>query len=102
PMLVTYRVNPMTAVIAHYLVKVKYASLLNLLVDREVVPELIQRTCNPDRLAAELAPLLMDPAAAAAQRAAFREPLAMLAPPGGGSPSESAAAAVLDLLPHRS
>lgn len=102
PMLVTYRVNPMSAVIAHYLVKVKYASLLNLLVDREVVPELIQRGCNPDRLAAELTPLLMDPAAAAAQRAAFREPLAMLAPPGGGSPSESAAAAVLDLLPHRS
>ncbi len=100
PMLVTYRVNPLTAVMAHYLVKVKYASLLNLLQGREVVPELIQRACNPDRLAAALAPLLTDPAAAAAQREAFRAPLAMLRPPSG-TPSESAAAAVLDLLVRR-
>jgi lipid-A-disaccharide synthase len=97
PMLVAYRVNPITAMIARRLVKVRYASLLNLLVDRLVVPELIQQACHPDHLAAELNRLLTDPAHAQAQRAAFAEPLALLRPPAG-TPSEAAAAAVLDLL----
>lgn len=101
PMLVTYRVNPLSAAIARRLVTVKYVSILNLLVGRPLVPELLQRDCAPDRLAAALAPLLTDPTAAAAQRDAFSEPLAMLRPPGGGTPSEAAAAAVLDLLPRQ-
>lgn len=97
PMLVTYRVNPVSAAIARRLVKVRYASLLNLLVDRQVVPELLQRDCDPDRLAAELNRLLNDPAAAQAQRDAFAEPLRLLRPTTG-TPSQAAAAAVLDLL----
>ena len=97
PMVVTYRVNPLTAAIVRRVVKVKYASLLNLLMDRAVVPELIQADCNPDRLAAELRPLLTDPAVAAAQRESFKAPLDMLRAPAG-RPSEAAAAAVLDLL----
>jgi lipid-A-disaccharide synthase len=97
PMLVAYRVNPLTAMIARRLVKVRYASLLNLLVDRMVVPEFIQQTCTPDHLAAELNRLLTDPAYAQAQRLAFQEPLGMLRP-AIGTPSEAAAAEVLDLL----
>ena len=42
PMVVTYRVNPLTAAIARRLVTVPYAALVNLLAEREVVPELIQ------------------------------------------------------------
>ncbi len=101
PMVVTYRVNPLTAAMVRRVVKVKYASLLNLLMDRLVVPELIQADCNPDRLAAELRPLLADPAVAAAQRESFKAPLAMLQAPAG-RPSEAAAAAVLGLLDRRS
>ena len=97
PMVVTYRVNPLTAAIARRLVTVQYASLVNLLAGREVVPELIQQACTPDRLAAEMRTLLDDPAAAAAQRAACRDVLALLRPPAG-TPSDAAAAAVLDLL----
>ena len=97
PMLVAYRVNPITAAMVRRVVKVRYASLLNLLVDRIVVPEFIQQTCTPDHLAAELNRLLTDPAYAQAQRDAFQEPLAMLRP-ASGTPSEAAAAEVLDLL----
>lgn len=97
PMLVTYRVNPISAAIARRLIRVRYASLLNLLVDRDIVPELIQHDCNPDRLAATLNRLLTDPAAAQAQRDSFIEPLRLLRPPAG-TPSQAAAAAVLDLL----
>lgn len=97
PMLVAYRVNPITAAMVRRVVKVRYASLLNLLVDRIVVPEFIQQTCTPDHLAAELNRLLTDPAYAQAQRDAFQEPLGMLRP-ARGTPSEAAAAEVLDLL----
>jgi lipid-A-disaccharide synthase len=97
PMVVAYRVNPLSAAIARWLVTVKYASLINLLAGSEVVPELIQQACTPDRLAAEMRTLLSDPAAVAEQRAACREALALLRPPAG-LPSDAAAAAVLGLL----
>jgi lipid-A-disaccharide synthase len=97
PMVVTYRVNPLSAAIARRLVTVPYASLINLLTGREVVPELIQQACTPERLAAAMRTLLSDPATAAAQRAGCRAALALLRPPAG-LPSEAAAAAVLELL----
>jgi lipid-A-disaccharide synthase len=97
PMVVAYRLNPLSAVIARRLVTVKYASVINLLAEREVVPELMQEACTPDRLAAEMLTLLNDPAAAAAQVAACREALALLRPPAG-LPSEAAAGAILRLL----
>ncbi|HTI00480.1 MAG TPA: lipid-A-disaccharide synthase [Acidisoma sp.] len=98
PMVVTYKVNPITAAIVRRVVKVSYAAMVNLLAGREVVPELIQQTCTPARLAEEIARLLRDPAAAAAQRAAFASVMASLRP-AAGLPSEAAAEAVLSLLP---
>jgi lipid-A-disaccharide synthase len=97
PMVVTYRVNPVTAAISRRLVKIKYASLLNLIAEREVVPELLQEACTPPQLAAALNDLLTDPAAAAQQRAEVAAPLAALRP-SHGLPSEAAARAVLELL----
>jgi lipid-A-disaccharide synthase len=97
PMVVAYRVNPLTAAIARRLVKVRYASIINLLADREVIPELIQAACTPDRLATNARLLLSDPAAAEGQRVACRAALELLRPLVG-APSDAAAAAVLDLL----
>jgi lipid-A-disaccharide synthase len=94
PHIVGYKVNEVTARIAWLLLKVRYASLVNLLLDRMLVPEYIQLRCAPGPLAAGLARLLRDPSAAAAQRAGFAEALALLRPPQG-LPSEAAAAAVL-------
>jgi len=97
PMLVAYRVNPLSAALARRLVTVRYASLLNLLLDRATVPELIQQECTPSRVAEELLRLLTDPAIGAAQLAAFRTALDQLRPPFG-LPSEAAAAAVLEVI----
>jgi lipid-A-disaccharide synthase len=97
PMVVGYRVNPLTAAIARRLVKVQHASILNLLAGRAVLPEFIQQDCTAERLAAALVPLLTDPAAARAQRDAVRPYLDMLRP-GKEKPSEAAAAAVLEVL----
>lgn len=97
PMLVTYRVNPLTAAIARQLVLVKYASLVNILADREIVPELIQERCRPDLLAAMLAELITDPAAAARQKQAYAAVIDSLKP-AAGLPSQAAAREILALL----
>ena len=100
PMVVAYRVNPISAAIARRLIKVKYASLVNLLAGREVVPEYIQERCTPKLLAAALAQVLGDGETAAAQRMAFRDIAAGLAP-DGMAPSQAAAQAVLGLIDAR-
>lgn len=97
PMLVTYRVNPVSAMLARRMLKIPHVSLLNLLAGRELVPELLQQDCAPDRLATALDALLRDPAAARAQRSGFAATLPLLRPPAG-LPSQAAAAAVLELL----
>jgi len=97
PMVVTYRVNPLTAMIARRLVKIRFAAMVNLLAGRELVPELIQQDSTAEKLAAAVRPLLADAAAGAAQRAAVAPVLASLAAPAG-APSQAAAAEVLALL----
>jgi lipid-A-disaccharide synthase len=97
PMVMTYRVNPMTAMMAKRLVKVRYATLVNLLAQREIIPEMIQEKCCPDLLIDKLLPLLTDPKAAQQQRDAFGPILRTLAP-SHGTPSEAAAGAVLRQL----
>ncbi|HEX3575556.1 MAG TPA: lipid-A-disaccharide synthase, partial [Rhodopila sp.] len=97
PMLVTYRINPLSHQIAKRLIKIQYASIVNLLLDRPVIPELLQYESRSDRLAAELHRLLTDQDAMAAQRKGCAEAIAMLRPPTG-TPSESAADAVLAML----
>jgi lipid-A-disaccharide synthase len=101
PHVVGYKVNPITAAIVRRLIQVRFVSLVNLLAERAVVPELLQQDCTPAALAEGLSLLLRDPAAVAAQRAGFAEVTARLRPPEG-LPSEAAAAAVLAMLPERS
>jgi lipid-A-disaccharide synthase len=98
PHVVGYRVNPVTAAIVRRLIQIPHASLVNLLAQREVVPERLQENCTPERLAAELVRLLREPEAAAAQRAAFAEVVGMLRPACGLLPSEAAAEAVLEVV----
>lgn len=97
PHLIAYKANPVTAMIVRRLVRVPFASLVNLLAEREVVPEFIQERATDAALAAALERLLTDPAAAATQRAGYAEVLAKLHPPGL-APSEAAAEAVLAAL----
>jgi lipid-A-disaccharide synthase len=97
PMLVTYRINPLSHQIAKRMIKIQYASIVNLLLDRPVIPELLQYESRPDRLAAELHRLLTDRDAVAAQRQGFADALTLLRP-AAGTPSECAADAVLSML----
>jgi lipid-A-disaccharide synthase len=58
PMIVVYRLSPLTAKLAKPLVRTKFFGMVNLIAGREVVPELIQHHFTPRRVAAEAELLL--------------------------------------------
>jgi lipid-A-disaccharide synthase len=90
PMVVAYRLAPLTYAIARRLVHTPYVAIPNLLAGRRLVPEFIQHAATPPALGAALAELL-EPAASAALQAE----LAALHPPTDVDPAERAAQAVL-------
>lgn len=97
PMAVTYRVNPITAAMARRMIKIPYVAMVNLLAGRELVPELLQQACRPERLASTVAYLLLNEEASQAQREGFLAVIASLQAPHG-LPSAAAAAEVLAVL----
>ena len=78
PMVVAYRVNPLTAMIAKRLLKIKRFSLPNLLAGADIVPECIQEECRAEVLSAALLPLFSDATARAAQEKALAAVVAQL------------------------
>jgi lipid-A-disaccharide synthase len=82
PMVVTYRISWLSYFIGKLLVKLKHFSLVNLLVGREVVPELIQGNATGEKLAAALERVLADGPARDAQLAGLLEVRATLGEPG--------------------
>ena len=62
PQVVCYRANgsKLSYKLFEHILKVRFVSLPNLIADKEVVPELLLHLCNPDNIAAHLAPLLAD------------------------------------------
>jgi lipid-A-disaccharide synthase len=99
PMIVTYKAGKLTAWIYRKLigVKVRYFTLMNLILDRLAVPELMQEDCRPEAVAAAVATLLTDPAAAARQVAEQNEALRLMGE-GADQPSRRAAKAILEFL----
>lgn len=73
PMVVAYRISGLTFAIvrAFKLLKVDRYSLPNALAGTRIVPECMQDQCTPERLIAELEPLLIDTQAAQTQTQAF-------------------------------
>ncbi|MCV9879154.1 lipid-A-disaccharide synthase [Brenneria izbisi] len=71
PMVVGYRMKPFTFWLARKLVKTPWVSLPNLLAGRELVKELLQTDCTPDKLAEALLPWLTDAAKTAELQTTF-------------------------------
>ncbi|MCS6925375.1 MAG: lipid-A-disaccharide synthase [Candidatus Binatia bacterium] len=61
PMVIVYRLSPLTYTLARLVVRVPFIGMPNLLAGYRLVPELIQREVTPERIAAEARQLLDDP-----------------------------------------
>lgn len=97
PTVVAYRVGRLTAAWARRVITTKYASLINIAAQREVVPEFIQENCEPRKIAASVINLLSDGNARAAQLDAFPSLVTALA--GSADNAQRIAAdAILDQI----
>ena len=96
PTVIAYRVSGITAAIARRLMRVDHITIANLVLDKPVVPELIQEDCTPERLADAVLRLFDDPAARAEQMRLAGEAMRMLGL-GGPAPSMRAADILLDI-----
>jgi lipid-A-disaccharide synthase len=95
PMIMVYRLAGWTYALARLLVRLPNVALVNLVLGRRAVPELIQGQANPGRIAAEAARLLTDAGARDAMRRDLAEVRGRL---GEGGASGRAAGEVAEML----
>jgi lipid-A-disaccharide synthase len=88
PQVVCYKGNPVSFWLATKLVKVKYISLVNLIMDKLVVKELIQNELNKENLIEELSKILTEGAALQNMRNDYKQLWQRL----GSKPASSIAA----------
>ncbi len=99
PMVVVYRLSPLTYLLGRRFVKVDTYAMANLVAGRRIVPELIQDDFTPQRVAGEVITFLSDKARYDATRQALADVRQRLGEPGA---SARAADAVLQICPRTS
>lgn len=96
PMIVVYVTDWFTYFIGKYfLVNVDYISLVNLMLGKEVVPELYQKDVCPERIAAHIERLLENPEACSRQKNSFLQLQSMLS---DKNPYAAAAGHIQDMM----
>ena len=95
PQVVGYITNPVTYWIARKIIKIKYISLGNLIIDRLAFNEFIQNDCNADALVNEIRALIENPERRERMLDDYADIRNML---GGTGASASVAKAMLDEL----
>jgi len=73
PLIALYKVNPLSYFFGRRLVRIDLYSIVNILANRWLVPELIQADCNPESLFREAARILADPLLRDELKLSFRE-----------------------------
>ena len=96
PEVICYKGSSISYQIAKRLIKVKYISLVNLIMDKPVVKELIQDEMNPENIIVELKKLLTDGPSATQLRTDYEDLRSLLSK--GGNASEQAAALIVNFL----
>jgi lipid-A-disaccharide synthase len=96
PEVVCYKGSTVSYEIAKRLIKVKYISLVNLILDRSAVKELIQHELTAENLTTELRKLLQDDTHRAAVKRDLEELWTILSP--GGAASEKTARIIVGMI----
>jgi len=60
PMLIAYKVNYLSYFLIKMMIKTKFGNLLNLIVNREIIPEFLQMDCQAEKIFAKLEKLISD------------------------------------------
>ncbi len=101
PLVIAYRMHPLSYVIARRVVEVDHVGLVNLVAGERLAPEFIQDAATPEALADALLPLLEEGPARARTLAGLARVRASLHPPAGaGDAAEQVAALAGELIEH--
>jgi lipid-A-disaccharide synthase len=82
PMVIIYKVHPLTYFIAKFFTHITHFGLVNIVAGEEVVPELLNEQVTSERIAAEILKVLKDPEQARAVRERLQKVRASLGEPG--------------------
>ncbi|MFV9875976.1 MAG: lipid-A-disaccharide synthase [Rickettsiales endosymbiont of Dermacentor nuttalli] len=97
PMIVAYKVNPLSALVLKILIKTPYVTLINILHNKQIIPEFLQNQCNPHVLSKALTTLLYNKKIRNVQINAMSKTLKLLSPEKI-PPSHKTALTVLDII----
>jgi lipid-A-disaccharide synthase len=95
PMVVMYKVNPLTAWIMRRMKITRYVTLVNILENREIIPELLQEGATVENITHHIKALLSERLPREAQLSAFDTALQKLGLGAELTPSQKAASAIV-------
>ncbi len=97
PHIIGYKVSPLTAFIVEHLMHIKFVNLSNILLNRELVPELLQKDCNTENIIKYTEMFLQKGDFYQKQISGFAEVRKVLGF-GEQTPSEKAADAIFEII----
>ena len=101
PYTIAYKMNPISSFLARKLVSGRFANLINILADREIVKEYLLEDCTVENLTAEVERLLEDEAYRQNQTSQTADILKLLGAQENLTPSQKAADVVLSCIKNK-
>ncbi len=98
PFVITYRVSPFTAWCVRQLLHVPYVTMVNIIENRAVVPELLQENCTASQIYQAIHPFLYDDAKRRQVQRDLKKIAGKLCPEDTELPSQKAADVILEML----
>jgi lipid-A-disaccharide synthase len=95
PMIIAYKLNVLSHFLLKMMIKIKFANLINLILNKEIIPEMLQNKCRGELMAQKLENLMINKDLAANQLNQSRQALEIL---GLGSKESASKKAALEIL----
>lgn len=95
PIIVAYKVNWLSYFIIKMMIKIKFGNLLNLVLNREIIPEMLQANCRANKIAAALEKLISNSSLAQKQIDEATAALKIMGLENLENPSQKAAKEIL-------
>ncbi len=95
PMITIYKINALTHFFVKMMIKIKYANLINLILNKELIPELLQDNCTSVKIAETAEYLINNPEIASKQITESQNILKILGLNSIETPSKKAALKIL-------
>ncbi len=96
PMVIVYRISPVSFMLGRALINVSHIGLVNLIAGEPVAPELIQEQANPKRIAAAVSQMIENPEETERIREKLRSVRARLGQPGASEKTADIAMSMLE------